>query len=80
MDAVSSGRIGDLDVAFRRRGEGPPLVLLHDGICDDRVWRDHVGVHPPNERLDLLSRRERAIGAVTSHAHDGRLRRAGSAP
>ena len=35
-DAV---RIGDLDVAFRRRGEGPALVLLHGAVCDSRVWR-----------------------------------------
>lgn len=32
-------RLGDLDVAFRRRGHGPPLVLLHGGLCDSRVWR-----------------------------------------
>lgn len=42
MDAVSSVRIGDLDVAFRRVGDGPPLVLLHGGICDGRVWRHQL--------------------------------------
>lgn len=25
-------------IAFRRQGAGPPLVLLHGGICDSRVW------------------------------------------
>lgn len=28
-----------LRVAYRRNGHGPPLVLLHGGVCDSRVWR-----------------------------------------
>lgn len=28
-----------LRIAFRRRGTGPPLVLLHGAVCDSRVWR-----------------------------------------
>ena len=30
--------IRSLRVAFRRAGAGPPLVLLHGGACDGRVW------------------------------------------
>jgi pimeloyl-ACP methyl ester carboxylesterase len=37
-EALPRIRVGDLDVAFRRRGHGPPLVLLHGGLCDSRVW------------------------------------------
>ena len=28
-----------LRIAFRRAGAGPPLLLLHGGLCDSRVWR-----------------------------------------
>jgi pimeloyl-ACP methyl ester carboxylesterase len=31
--------VGDLRIAFQRRGTGPPLVLLHGAISDGRVWR-----------------------------------------
>jgi pimeloyl-ACP methyl ester carboxylesterase len=31
--------IGGLRVAYRRAGEGPPLVLLHGGLADSREWR-----------------------------------------
>jgi pimeloyl-ACP methyl ester carboxylesterase len=31
--------VNGLRIAYRRRGEGPPLVLLHGGVCDSRVWR-----------------------------------------
>jgi pimeloyl-ACP methyl ester carboxylesterase len=27
------------EIAFRRLGSGPPLVLLHGFLCDSRVWR-----------------------------------------
>jgi pimeloyl-ACP methyl ester carboxylesterase len=31
--------LGDLRVAYRRTGEGPPILLLHGAVCDSRVWR-----------------------------------------
>ena len=34
--------VDGLQIAFRRAGEGPPLLLLHGGISDSRVWRDQL--------------------------------------
>jgi pimeloyl-ACP methyl ester carboxylesterase len=34
--------IGDLSIAFERRGTGPPLVLLHGGLSDHREWRPQL--------------------------------------
>ena len=34
--------IGDLTIAFERRGTGQPLVLLHGGLSDHREWRPQV--------------------------------------
>lgn len=31
--------VAGLRVAFRQRGEGPVLLLLHGAVCDSRVWR-----------------------------------------
>ena len=31
--------VGGLRVAYRRAGQGPPLVLLHGGLSDSREWR-----------------------------------------
>jgi pimeloyl-ACP methyl ester carboxylesterase len=31
--------VGGLRVAYRRAGQGPPLVLLHGGLADSREWR-----------------------------------------
>lgn len=30
-------------IAYRRAGAGPPLVLLHGGLEDSRLWADDVG-------------------------------------
>lgn len=43
MDEID---VGGLRVAFERRGEGPPLVLLHGWPCNSREWR---------RQLDALS-------------------------
>ena len=42
VDAVA---VGGLRIAFRRLGQGPPLLLLHGGVSDGREWR------PQMERL-----------------------------
>jgi pimeloyl-ACP methyl ester carboxylesterase len=31
--------VGTIDIAFRRRGHGPALLLLHGAVSDSRVWR-----------------------------------------
>lgn len=31
-------KIGELRIAFERKGEGVPLVLLHGGLSDSRMW------------------------------------------
>jgi pimeloyl-ACP methyl ester carboxylesterase len=36
MDHVE---VAGLRIAYRRAGEGPPLVLLHGGVGDSREWR-----------------------------------------
>ena len=36
MDHVE---VDGLRVAYQRRGDGPPLVLLHGAVSDSRVWR-----------------------------------------
>jgi pimeloyl-ACP methyl ester carboxylesterase len=36
MDQVE---VGGLPVAYRRAGQGAPLVLLHGGLADSREWR-----------------------------------------
>lgn len=35
----SNVHVDGLRIAYRRRGAGPPLVLLHGAVCDGRVWR-----------------------------------------
>lgn len=34
--------VGDLHIAFRRAGDGPPLLLLHGAVSDSRVWRVEI--------------------------------------
>ena len=37
-DGVSAVDIDGGEIAYRRRGEGPPLVLLHGAFSDSRDW------------------------------------------
>ena len=39
MDHVD---IAGLRIAYRRQGDGPPLLLLHSALCDSRVWRVEI--------------------------------------
>jgi pimeloyl-ACP methyl ester carboxylesterase len=38
-DGMDRVEVGGLRVAYRRAGQGPPLVLLHGGLGDSREWR-----------------------------------------
>lgn len=35
-------RIGALDVAYRRAGQGPPIVLVHGGGDDSKGWQPQI--------------------------------------
>jgi len=39
---VESIEVGGLHIAYRRAGEGPPLVLLHGGPTNGREWRNQL--------------------------------------
>jgi pimeloyl-ACP methyl ester carboxylesterase len=38
-DGMDHVEVGGLRVAYRRAGQGVPLVLLHGGLADSREWR-----------------------------------------
>src|SRR4029453_13930053 len=42
-DGMDQGAVAGLRVAYRRAGQGSPLVLLHGGLADSREWRRQVG-------------------------------------
>ena len=42
MNPVHQIEIEGLRIAYRRRGQGPPLVLLHGGFDDSRAWRPQL--------------------------------------
>jgi 3-oxoadipate enol-lactonase len=35
--------VNGAELFYRSAGEGSPLLLLHAGICDSRVWDDQIG-------------------------------------
>lgn len=42
MTREFSIRIGDAALAGTRAGQGPPVVFLHAGVADRRMWRDQM--------------------------------------
>jgi len=36
---------------YRSAGHGPPLLLLHAGICDGRMWDDQIGAFARTHRV-----------------------------
>ena len=41
-NAMDHVLVGGLRIGFRHAGHGPPLMLLHGGLGDSRVWRDQL--------------------------------------
>lgn len=37
--SVGSVEVGGLRIGYRQAGSGPPVLLLHGGVSDGRVWR-----------------------------------------
>ena len=42
LSAVEKVDVQGLLIGYQRAGEGPPLVLVHGGVSDGRVWRDQM--------------------------------------
>jgi pimeloyl-ACP methyl ester carboxylesterase len=43
--------VNGAELAFEDLGEGPPLLLIHAGICDRRMWRPQVSGWAARHRL-----------------------------
>ncbi len=41
-NATDEVEVLGLRIGFQRAGEGPPLVLVHGGVSDSRVWHDQL--------------------------------------
>jgi pimeloyl-ACP methyl ester carboxylesterase len=53
VTAIESRRaaINGADIHYRAAGRGPPLLLLHAGICDSRMWDDQIWEFAPTRRV-----------------------------
>src|ERR1700752_4341621 len=43
--------VNGANLFYRFAGEGPPLLLLHAGICDSRMWDDQIGEFARTHRV-----------------------------
>jgi pimeloyl-ACP methyl ester carboxylesterase len=46
-------RVGELELAFRRAGDGPTLLLLHGALADSRSWRPQL--EALSDELDVVA-------------------------
>jgi pimeloyl-ACP methyl ester carboxylesterase len=59
-------RVGELELAYRRVGSGPPLVLLHGAAADGRVWRPQL--ERLNDAFDVIAWDEPGAGGSSDPA------------
>lgn len=76
MTEIDSGwaAINGARIFYRSAGSGPPLLLLHAGICDSRMWDDQIGAFARTHRVIVPDFRgfgetEMVAGAF-AHRHD----------
>lgn len=76
MTKIESGRaaINGADLHYRIAGRGPPLLLLHAGICDSRMWDDQIREFAPTRRAIAPDLRgygqSRMVAGGFSHRQD----------
>jgi pimeloyl-ACP methyl ester carboxylesterase len=63
------------DLWFEVTGSGPPLVLVHAGICDARMWDDLTALLEPEHRVVRYEMRGygRSGAAATDYSPSGDL-------
>lgn len=54
---MATMHVNGVDLAFEETGDGPPLVLLHAGIADRRMWDDVLPTLSPRHRVVRLDLR-----------------------
>ncbi len=59
---------------YRTAGDGPPLLLLHAGICDGRMWEDQIGEFARTHRVIAPDFRgfgqSKMVAGPFAHRHD----------
>jgi 3-oxoadipate enol-lactonase len=57
-------RVDGAELYYEAAGEGRPLVLLHDGLLDRRVWDDHFEAFAQRYRVARYDRRGYGLSSV----------------
>jgi pimeloyl-ACP methyl ester carboxylesterase len=76
MTTVESGRaaINGAELFYRAAGDGAPLLLLHAGICDGRMWDDQIGEFARTHRVIVPDFRgfgqTKMVAGPFAHRHD----------
>jgi 3-oxoadipate enol-lactonase len=76
MTEIDSGSaaINGARIFYRSAGSGPPLLLLHAGICDSRMWDDQIGEFARTHRVIAPDFRgfgqTRMVAGAFAHRHD----------
>ena len=54
---VKSVRVNGADISYVEAGHGEPVVFVHGGLQDYRLWEDHIALFAKNYRVIAYSRR-----------------------
>jgi 3-oxoadipate enol-lactonase len=76
VPAIDSGwaDVNGANLLYRTAGDGPPLLLLHAGICDGRMWDDQIGEFARTHRVIVPDFRgfgqTKMVAGPFAHRHD----------
>ena len=59
--------LGDTNLAYIERGRGEPIVLVHGGLQDFRVWEPHMATFAKRYRVIAYSRRNHFPNSVSAN-------------
>ena len=63
--------VGGMEIAVRRSGHGPALLLLHGAVCDSRVWR--VAMEGLSEEFAVIAWDAPGCGGSSDAPEDYRM-------
>jgi non-heme chloroperoxidase len=65
-DDVKQVSVADKRLAYVESGQGDPVILIHGGFQDYRLWNDHVPVFSKNYRVIAYSRQNHFPNATSN--------------